>query len=266
MIRKGTFLTQEFAPDPSSRPYVVNIIYRESTRENSCVRMPFFADGYPGIVYHQTDNGLTLLPGNKQLSPFFLYGQTLVPIELSVRGAFKLLIFRLNPAVPARLFKLTPKNINDDCYDLVPHRAVKANGLLQQLACSSPQTQVNMITTFLNELVQQSANKIDRSVQQAIQIMLASKGVITIRQLREQLSMTERTMERRFTAAVGVTPKQFARIIQFQSSLTHISEEAHSRLIDAAYTYGFADQSHFIRTFKRYTGRTPSEHQKIVAK
>ncbi len=77
--------------------------------------------------------------------------------------------------------------------------------------------------------------------------------------------MTERTMERRFTAAVGVTPKQFARIVQFQSSLNHLSDATHARLVDAAYTYGFADQSHFIRTFKRYTGRTPSEHRKIVA-
>ncbi|MGB3779617.1 MAG: helix-turn-helix domain-containing protein [Tunicatimonas sp.] len=266
MTRKDTFLTQEFAPDSSSRPYVVNITYRESIREDAYVQMPFFADGYPGIVYHQTDNGLTLLPGNKQLSPFFLYGQTLAPIELSVWGPFKLLIFQLSPFVPTRLFGLTPKTINDDCYDLAPHQAVETNGLLQQLARSSPQTQVNMITTFLNDLGQQSAHKIDRSVQQAIQILLASKGVITIRQLREQLSMTERTMERRFAAAVGVTPKQFARIIQFQSSLTHISEEAHARLIDAAYIYGFADQSHFTRTFKHYTGRTPSEHQKIVAR
>lgn len=265
MIRKDTFLTQEFTPDSSLQSYVVKITYRESTQENEGIRLPFFADGYPGIAYHQTDNGLTLLPGNKQLSSFFLYGQTLSPIALSVQGPFKLLIFQLEPSVPARLFGLTPKTLNDDCYDLVPHRAVKAGGLLKQLALSSPQTQVSMITTLLNDLVQQSANKIDQSVQQAIQILLATKGLITIRQLREQLSMTERTLERRFTAAVGVTPKQFARIIQFQSSLNHLSAETHARLVDAAYTYGFADQSHFIRTFKRYTGRTPSEHQKIVA-
>ncbi|MGB3849914.1 MAG: helix-turn-helix domain-containing protein [Tunicatimonas sp.] len=266
MTRKDTFLTQEFAPDPSLHFYVTNITYRENIQKNTCVRMPFFADGNPGIVYHQADNGLMLLPGNKQLSPFFLYGQTLAPIELSLRGPFKLLIFQLSPSVPARLFGLTPKTINDDCYDLVPHQAVKTSGLLQQLVRSSPQTQVNMIATFLNNLVQQSTRKVDRSVQQAIQIVLESKGVITIRQLREELLITERTLERRFTAAVGISPKQFARIVQFQSSLTHISEESHARLVDAAYIYGFADQSHFIRAFKRFTGRTPLEHRKIVAR
>ncbi len=187
MIGKDTFLTREFAPDPALESHVVNITYRESTKGNEEVRLPFFADGYPGIVYHQTGNGLTLLPANKQLSPFFLYGQTLDPITLSARGPFKLLIFQLDPSGPTRLFGLTPKDINDDCYDLVPHEAVKANGLLNQLAPGSPQTRVNIITTFLNDLVQQSAREIDHPVQRAIQILLATQGVISIRQLREQL-------------------------------------------------------------------------------
>ena len=76
------------------------------------------------------------------------------------------------------------------------------------------------------------------------------------------MHITERTFERQFVAQVGVTPKQFAKIIQFQFSLNQLSEEDCSRLTDVVFDNGFADQSHFIRTFKKFTGKTPIEFQR----
>ncbi|MEO6132676.1 MAG: hypothetical protein ABIQ02_12570 [Saprospiraceae bacterium] len=46
----------------------------------------------------------------------------------------------------------------------------------------------------------------------------------TIKELRDKLNISERTFERRFLAQVGVTPKQFSKIIQFQNSLTDLQE------------------------------------------
>ena len=74
----------------------------------------------------------------------------------------------------------------------------------------------------------------------------------------KQLPVTERTFERNFKSYVGLSPKQFAKIIQFQSSLNRLTKAKFQKLTDIGLESGFTDQSHFIRTFKSYTGQTPS--------
>ena len=63
---------------------------------------------------------------------------------------------------------------------------------------------------------------------------------------------------RLFRQEVGISPKKFAKIIQFQASLEQLSKEEYFKLSQIAYDKGFADQSHFIRIFRQYTGNTPS--------
>jgi AraC-like DNA-binding protein len=101
--------------------------------------------------------------------------------------------------------------------------------------------------------------KIDFSIQQAIQLIINNNGQQTIKELREVLHISERTFERRFAAQVGVTPKQFSKIIQFQLSLNDVAENDYAKLTDVVYKNGFAGQSHFIRVFKAFTGKTPKK-------
>jgi len=73
------------------------------------------------------------------------------------------------------------------------------------------------------------------------------------------LHLNERTFERRFVAAVGISAKQFSRIIQFQQSLEQLTVKDYTKLSDIVYSNGFADQSHFIRVFKAFTGKSPKK-------
>lgn len=65
----------------------------ESDKKNAVTRLPFYADGYPGILFAQTQNDLVLEPHHKVLDEFILYGQTITPIELCLKGAFRLIVF-----------------------------------------------------------------------------------------------------------------------------------------------------------------------------
>ena len=51
---------------------------------------------------------------------------------------------------------------------------------------------------------------------------------------------------------------QFAKIVQFQTSLHGLNKARYDKLVEVGHNSGFSDQSHFIRTFKKYTGQTPS--------
>lgn len=71
------------------------------------------------------------------------------------------------------------------------------------------------------------------------------------------LGISERQLERRFLARVGVTPKRFAGLRRFEHAVT--LARASSSLTEAALAAGYYDQSHFIREFRRYAGVTPGE-------
>ncbi|MEJ7767379.1 MAG: DUF6597 domain-containing transcriptional factor [Chitinophagaceae bacterium] len=67
-------------------------------------RLPFFVDGYPGLMFQQTDNGLHVKPDNKLIPALFLYGQTIRSIPLEIEGAYQIIIFQLYPFVLKSLF------------------------------------------------------------------------------------------------------------------------------------------------------------------
>jgi len=244
--------------DPRINSFVEEIIVLE-TNDSGIHSLPFYADGFPGLMYSETKLGVYLLPVNKILPNFFLYGQTIEPISLEIEGPYKLIVFQLYPFATRLLLNINPKEINDTCYDLSEVKHVNTSSTIDQLKNASTNEQVEIIIEYVLKLVRHSSNDPDNSIKLAVSTIIKSKGHIGITQLRNQLFITERTFERRFKKEIGVTPKQFSRIIQFSYSLNQIQESDFQKMTHIAYENGFTDQSHFIKSFKQFTGATPKE-------
>ena len=76
--------------------------------------------------------------------------------------------------------------------------------------------------------------------------------------------LSKKQFERLFNSLVGVNPKEYTRIVRFQKALElmqHQSGEINQEQI--AYASGYADQSHFIREFKKFSGYTPTSLLKV---
>lgn len=244
-------------------PFVNCIMVREINDPNAHYNRRLYADGYPGIMFQQTDAEFYLLPKKKKLSELFLYGHTLEPISLDVEGKHKFVVVQLFPFAARYLLGVDPHSLNDDCYDLLQLQHVDVQSYHSALiASNSLQEQVDILSDLMLELIRYHEVPQDDRILRAIQIILQHRGRTSVRELREHLSLTERTLERAFKAQVGLSPKQFARIIQFQSSLSQLTASNYDRLIEVGLDSGFSDQSHFIRTFKKYTGLTPSYYLK----
>ncbi len=243
--------------------YVKDIFVLENKDETLKSCLPFFADGYPGIMFQQTKSGAFLYPKNKKLSDFFLYGQTIKPIEISIQGSYLLIVFLLYPFAAKTLIGVNPKELNDDCYDLNLLEGNPAKQTIKKLLNENGTSkQVEIIAAFLSKLVKKTINYKAQRIQIAINLILNSKGKITVKALTDNLHTTERTLQRQFVEYIGISPKQFSKIIQFQSSLNQLSDEVFSKLTEIVYESGYADQSHFIRSFKKFTGKKPSQFKK----
>ncbi|HVY80103.1 MAG TPA: helix-turn-helix domain-containing protein [Steroidobacteraceae bacterium] len=71
------------------------------------------------------------------------------------------------------------------------------------------------------------------------------------------VNLSERQLERLFADHVGLTPREYKRILRFRRAVRAV--KAGCRLAEAAALAGFADQSHFTRDVQKLTGRPPRE-------
>lgn len=246
-------------PDKSISLFVKSILVFEEKDRTQKTILPFFADGYPGLIFQETENGLLVRPHNKIMPLLFLYGQTINPIELVIKGAYKLIVFQLYPFVLKNFFNVEPKDLNDNCYNLEQlNNDIGIDTLKKLEKVESLAKRTEILTNLLFTLFQSKQKELDLTIALAIQKIIIKKGQLSIGNLSNELHLTERTFERRFFNAVGVTAKQFAKIIQFQQSFEQLTVKDYTKLTDIVYSNGFTDQSHFIKVFKAFTGKTPS--------
>lgn len=95
----------------------------------------------------------------------------------------------------------------------------------------------------------------DKLVLGALALIHNNKGNIRIRELAEQLHISQSPLEKRFRQAVGTSPKKFASIVRFKNAI-QLSKSINS-VTKLGYEAGFYDQAHFIKEFKNFTGDTP---------
>jgi AraC-like DNA-binding protein len=247
-------------PDKSISLFVKNILLFEEEDNQQKTILPFFADGYPGLIFHETPNGLYVNPHKKRMPPLFVYGQTIKPIEIEIYGTYQMVVFQLFPFTLKSLFSVDPKSINDYCYDLSLDNTKTQHHILSELSLQKNlSSRISLLTSYISELVDAKRNNLNNAIYLAITKIILAKGRCKLTDMADELYLTKRTFERKFLAETGLLPKQFAKIIQFQNSLLQLSVKDFTFLTDVVYENGFADQSHFIRVFKSYTGKTPKQ-------
>lgn len=102
---------------------------------------------------------------------------------------------------------------------------------------------------LLKRLLNLKENKI---VDNAIQNILAYKGSLDVSNLARDCFVSTRQLERLFHEYVGITPKKLSNLIRYQFLWRDILYESDFDVLSAVHKYGYTDQSHLLREFKRY--------------
>ncbi len=74
------------------------------------------------------------------------------------------------------------------------------------------------------------------------------------------LPETTRSFTQRFRRTVGLTPKTYARVRRFQSTLRRIAQPGDVDWTDIALSCGYYDQAHFNHDFRAFSGINPSTY------
>lgn len=97
----------------------------------------------------------------------------------------------------------------------------------------------------------------DKRLYEAINIILRSQGVLAIGK-ELQTGISPRQLRRLFELFIGDTPKMFSKVVRFQQILHAKPSRQALRQNKLFFNYGYHDQAHFIKEFKRMYGLTPT--------
>jgi AraC-like DNA-binding protein len=123
----------------------------------------------------------------------------------------------------------------------------------QLCEAKTPLKRIEAVESFL--ISRMGQGKPDYLVMNAIALIYKSKGAIRVRELMDQLHISQSPLEKRFRQVVGASPKKFASIVRFKNTVR--SYDPNKSLTEVGYENGFYDQAHFIKEFKSFTGETP---------
>jgi AraC-like DNA-binding protein len=103
-----------------------------------------------------------------------------------------------------------------------------------------------------------SAEAPDPAVRQVVRLLIDSDGAYDTAVAAADVALGTRQLERRFSAAVGLTPKQFARVRRVRATIGAILA-GERRMAHLEQQLGFPDHAHFIREFRSVAGLTPPQ-------
>jgi AraC-like DNA-binding protein len=180
-------------------------------------------------------------------------------IEISPTGRIGMVSVRFSAQGAYHFFGVPMKEIANGVTDLKLVWNNLAHEIEERIyGCINTVERVRILQTYLIGQLLKNGQE-DRIVDYCLELIYNSKGLVSIADLSVKTGTSNRQLIRKFNNRIGVSPKEFARIIKFISAVNYLRTNTSSGFAEAALDCGYYDQAHFIRDFKEYSGLTPGE-------
>ncbi len=218
-------------------------------------------DGCMELIFHYGDLYKQFLEDGSSITQprCFVFGQITSSLEIAPTGVTGIIAARFHPDgfLPFSSYPIQQ----------MENKAIALNQLfgdesipLEQtvLHASTNEERIQFISGFLITRLQ-TAEVRDRITQSGIDALMQSNGQMNIHELAEQLNINRRQLERKFSSAIGLSPKQLSKMIRLQNTLKMMEQKQFTSLTSLAYENSYYDQAHFIKDFKEFTGISPRQ-------
>jgi AraC-like DNA-binding protein len=119
-------------------------------------------------------------------------------------------------------------------------------------------TSPELTLRILDEALCEQASARERRVH--VRGALSMLGSLSVRETARELGISERRLHLVFSEDVGLSPKQWSRVRRFQRAVCALYKGVDMRWAELAATCGYADQAHFSRDFRSFSGVDPTTY------
>jgi AraC-like DNA-binding protein len=199
-------------------------------------------------------------PGPESLTQtpdYMLIGLFTETAEVHFTGTVPVFTIRFKPEALFSLFSLNGAEVfgryedislmlGSDFRDFC-HRIREKNNTSEMIAFSEQ---------YLMSKLKERESKLDY-VGRAAEIM-RDPGVTNIKEISNEVCISQRQLERKFREIIGIGPKHYLRLTRINRVLKLLEHGQSLDLTSVAYNCGYFDQAHFIKDFKKLTGKNPT--------
>ena len=156
------------------------------------------------------------------------------------------------------LFGVRPASLRGrifDLFDIWPEASSLRDRLLR---ADDPRQKIATVHDALCARPKPNIPGLDRC-RLAVQIMEADPA-LPVMTVAEKLQISIGHLDREFSRIVGLSPRKLSNVIRMRALLRRLDVTANNDWAGLALEYGWHDQPHLIRAFKRYTGVTPTRY------
>jgi len=208
-------------------------------------------------------NGCVDLMFNKTASQYvYIWGSSKKAFKEKILSSPDIFGIRFLPSQINRFFKLPFEDIHK--------KPIRLNRIMKRefpqleeklFSVGTFPERIKVMEDYLKKQLLKNEFNINHNLLNAIHRILKSKGNLKIEDISNEISLSSRYTRKLFKEQLGITPKEFTKIIRFQNAYRTLLETPNHRQIDLAIENGYFDQAHFIKEFKDYTGVTPTEYK-----
>jgi AraC-like DNA-binding protein len=178
-------------------------------------------------------------------------------VEWKMYGQSAMFGVRFKPEGVIQLFQTPLAEFVNNYIDAEDFLGKKHSSILGQIqSASTNQERVFLLEAFIHhQLV--SLQPVKNHFTEAIRYIRKDGNYFTTNELENKLFVCERQAQRIFKNQLGLSPKEYFRIIRFRQIIDLIKSKKAILWADLAYSLGYSDQAHLIRDFKQFAGLSP---------
>jgi AraC-like DNA-binding protein len=246
---------QEYPP-PAALAGQIQCIWRLRDAAPPDAPRTIFPDGHCELIAHLAVPPLCwdIVDGWHPQARTLFAAQRIVAVRLRSPGALDCVGVRLRPALSNAVIAGAAQRYRDRVVDLAALDAPFARALARaarNFARDRHGPLWNLVTRRLAETSH------DVRIAGAVARIESAAGRVRIDALARLAALSPRGFQLRFRKVVGLTPKEFARLVRLQSILRALDQDE-SSVAEVASDGGFPDQAHATRELRRVTGHTPA--------
>lgn len=252
---------QIFEPSRDLAPLVQCYWNLESPKEKTPEKNTIVPDGCMKMIFHYGDLYKQYAEDGSSvtLPRCFVIGQLTRPLEVEPTGETGTFFVRFHPYGFLPFATIPIKEMENTAVPLEKLFGKEGLDIEQKiLNANSTSERIELIEAFLLKRFTDTQT-IDQIIKSTVETILTDNGQLSVNQLSKQTNVNRRQLVRKFSSAIGLSPKQLSKTIRLQATLKILLNEKPANLISLAYQGEYFDQAHFIKDFKEFTGLTPKE-------
>lgn len=250
--------TLEFAhhdPPPIIADSIKAIWCARGTKQEFDAPEPIVPDGCVEIIFNLGDPFINAETG--QLQPRdLLAGQMTRPVIALPTGEVDLIGVRFKTGRAGAALRIPMWELQDQL--IAASDVIRGlDRLADDLRTLSRAGRLNLLGRVLAGNLNNIAADSMSAVDEALEIIEASRGAVPIETLAKRVGITRRHLERQFREFVGLRAKHVARIARIHSALDLLHRQPSMSGAEIAAECGYSDQAHLIRECQEMAGQTP---------